>query len=84
LRPWATISPQVTSGGWMPMPRNESADSASMTKAKSSVAMVMRVGTVTGAMCRPISRTGPAPSTLAACTNSRSRISSTSARMVRM
>ena len=30
-RPWDTSRPQLTSGGWMPMPRKHSEDSASMT-----------------------------------------------------
>ena len=81
--PCATISPQVISGGWMPMPRKESALSASITKAKSRVAMVTSVGITIGRMWRKTMRKLEAPITCAACTNIRSRISSTSARVVR-
>ena len=72
-----------TPGAWMPMPRKDSELSASMTKAKSSVAMVTSVGSTTGRMWRNTIRRSDAPMTRAACTNMRSRISSTSARVVR-
>ena len=65
------------------MPRNDSADSASITNAKSTVAMVIRVDASSGTMWRHTMRTGPAPMTRAAETNMRSRSSSTSARVVR-
>ena len=65
------------------MPRKESALSASMTKAKSSVAIVTSVGSTIGRICRKTIRLDEAPITCAACTNIRSRISSASARVVR-
>ena len=74
----------MTSGGWMPMPRKLRPDSASITIANSTVAMVRSVGSTIGSTCRSAMRSGEAPITRAALTNMRSRISSTSARVVRM
>jgi hypothetical protein len=82
-RPWATIRPQLTSGGWMPIPRKLSDDSVSITKQKSRAATVSRVGRTVGATWRRMDAQLPVPKVRAASMNSRLRSSADSARAVR-
>ena len=77
------IVPQLASGGWTPIERNESAASVSISSAITSGKKTITVVTTFGRMSLQISRRFDAPSPIAASTNSRRRSDSTSPRIGR-
>ena len=70
-------------GGWTPKPRNESAASARMAAATTSVALTMIGPMVFGMMCRRMMRVSPEPDALAASTYSFSRSDRKTPRTIR-
>ena len=66
-----------------PSPRNDSADSITITRAMSSVATTSHGVKAFGRMWRTRTRPSPLPRACAACTNSRSRKESTAPRTTR-
>ena len=77
------IVPQLASGGWTPIERNESADSVSMLVAIISGKNTITVVTTFGSTSAKIRRRLVAPRPIAASTNSFSRIDSTCPRIGR-
>src|SRR2546427_177585 len=75
--------PHVGVGGCTPSPRNESADSITMTRAMSSVATTSHGVNAFGRMWRRRIRPSRLPRACAACTNSRSRSERTAPRTTR-
>ena len=82
-RPSASMPPQVGVGGWTPRPRKDSADSMTMTRAMSRVATTSHGVKAFGSTWRRTTRPSRLPRAMAACTNSRSRMDSTSPRTTR-
>src|SRR5438552_4998300 len=64
------IVPQLTFGGWTPMPRKDSADSVRIVVATISGSSTITVDTTLGRISEKISRRLPAPWATAASTNS--------------
>src|SRR4030095_3744092 len=77
------MPPQVGVGGCTPRPRNDRADSITITRAMSSVATTSHGVKVLGSTWLHNTRPFRLPSAIAACTYSRSRIESTSPRTTR-
>src|SRR5439155_1211477 len=78
-----SIPPHVGVGGWTPSPRNDNADSMTMTRAMSSVATTSHGVNAFGRMWRTRTRQSRTPSAWAAWMNSRSRIDRTAPRTTR-
>src|ERR1051326_6857954 len=67
-----SMLPQDGVGGWMPSPRNDSADSVRISVPTSIAERTITSGKTLGSTCCTINRIWLAPSTRAAVTNSRS------------